>query len=303
MNPRIVLNLLQFPFISVSRLTRGITNEVYLVTLPDKKMVLRMNTKPERLKGSDKYINLFSSLKITVPHIIASDYTKTVFPFAYQILSYIEGTDIGDVIDTLPERNIIAIAKEIANIFNKLKKIPTNGKFGWIGFDESMSVDTWSKVFNLQEADQRNSVTHIIDEDLRRVIHALYDDFKPYLDSVKSTFYYADLNYKNVLIHNGTFAGLIDLDDVTYGDPLEALGRIQACWFGTKHGKIYLDAIEDFLGLTDAQKVIVNKYATITRYIWLSYEGIQFNENTTTEIDLSKVNTDKKIIRDLLRII
>ena len=286
---------------TITRMTRGITNEVYLVDFADQKVVVRMNTNPEQLKGSVKYITLFDSLGIKVPKILSQDYTKKSFPFAYHVLSYIEGKDIGDVIESLTESELIGIAHEIVEIFQKLEKIPTNGKFGWIGFDESKSFNKWSEVINLEKAEERNLLTKVIDEDLLNKMRIFYSGFKPYLESVKSTMYYADLNYKNVLVNNGKFTGLIDLDDITYGDPLEALGRIKACWHNTKYGDTYLNAIEKGLGLKTKEKIIVNYYAVITRYNWLSYEGVKFNANTTNEIDYKRVENDKKILIDLLQ--
>ena len=54
---------------------------------------------------------------------------------------------------------------------------------------------------------------------------------------------------KNVLIDNGKFSGLVDIDTIVYGDPLEAVGSIKASWFGTHYCEVYTKAIEDEIRL------------------------------------------------------
>ena len=95
-------------------------------------------------------------------------------------------------------------------------------------------------------------------------------------------FYYKDINSKNVIINNGGFAGLIDLDNVAYGHPLDAVGTIQTSWYGTHYGDLYAKTIMDLLGLSEKQREAVNVYALINKIRWLSEKGIQYNKNTST---------------------
>jgi hypothetical protein len=66
----------------------------------------------------------------------------TIYIYAQKI----EGEDLGQVIETLSERQLKDLAKEIANIFSKVKTIPSSDKFGviWGGGDDEIS-DTWTE--------------------------------------------------------------------------------------------------------------------------------------------------------------
>ena len=107
------------------------------------------------------------------------------------------------------------------------------------------------------------------------------------------------MSSKNVMIHNGTFKWLVDIDWVVYWDYLEAIGRIKASWYWTSYWEFYTNAIMDFLKLDSKQKKIVIFYAYYNRVHWLCENGIKFNDNTSEVIDWDKVNENKRIINDI----
>ncbi|MEI6553429.1 MAG: phosphotransferase, partial [bacterium] len=264
-----------------------------------RKLIIRMNTDASQLNGTERNIKLLSSLGIKVPEVIASDYSKANVPMAYQVLSFIEGQDLGQIVESMTDEQLIALAKDIANIFNQMSKIPTNGKFGWIGADESGLVDSWAEIMKQDKIEERNNQTGLVGDILVKKEKELFEKYKPYFDTVKSTLYYDDISSKNVIIHDGKFAGLIDLDTVIYGDPLEAVGAIKTCWYGTHHGEVYTNALENELGLNDEQKKIVTVYALFNRILWLSEKGVKFNENTSTDVDEEAVKKDREVIDGL----
>lgn len=285
--------------LTVERMVTGIRNEVYKINLSSRIVIIRMNVDEVELKGTEKHIALFSSLGVKVPEILASDYSKKDFSFGYQILSYIEGKDLGLVIESMSDEQLRNLAKEVATIFNKLSVIPTNGKFGWVGFDERRLVDSWAEIMKQDKIEERNNQTGVVGIELVNKEKELYEKYKPYFNGVKSTLYFDDMSSKNILINDGKFAGIVDLDDVMYGDPLETVGSIKASWYGTHYGEVYTKAVEDELNLTEEQRKMVTVYALFNRILWLSEKGIKFNENTTTEIDQQAVKKDKEIIAKL----
>ena len=108
--------VLKAKVLSVERMTRGIANDVFSVTFPDKEVIFRANKNPSKIIGTEKYIPIFRSMGIKVPKIIYADYSLTHFPFAYQILTKVAGKDLGLVIKNLNEDELCNLAKEIARI-------------------------------------------------------------------------------------------------------------------------------------------------------------------------------------------
>ncbi|MFH0890754.1 MAG: aminoglycoside phosphotransferase family protein [Candidatus Liptonbacteria bacterium] len=288
--------------IDIKRMTTGLCNEVYSVSLPNRSVIIRLHLDGQEMKASEKFIPLFKSLGIQVPDIIASDYSKKSVPFVYQVLTKIDGRDIGEVIQDLTDRELKDIATEIAKIFRKLEKLPTNGRFGWYSPDKNKTSSSWIESLEnmLKEIKERNSKTGVVGERLIESFEKLIDGNREYFSAVKSICYFDDICTKNVMVHDGKFSGLVDLDGVAYGDPLEAVGRIKASWFGTHYGDTYTSAVQDELRLNDTERRTVTIYAVLNHIYWLSENGVQFNQNTSTDINWGKVESDKKTIEALI---
>lgn len=286
----------------ISRMEAGICNEVFLVKLNDKSVIVRINNLNRFLKGSAKNIPLFKSKQIPVPEIIFEDYSRETISYAYQVMTVVEGQDLGKVIKSLKPEQLKSIAKEISDIFLKLSDIPTNGKFGWVDDSDSELVNSWFDVMQkmYSNLEDRNQKTKILGSGILSLASSLIAKYKDYFINVTSKFVFDDISSKNVIIKDGKFNGLVDLDQIMYGDFLEPIGRIKASWYGTEYGKIYTDAVINYLKLNEKEKKMVTVYAFLNRINWLSEIGIQFNKNTSTNINLEKVAENKKII-ELIR--
>lgn len=288
----------------VERMTKGICNEVYNVKLTDKEIIARLSKEDYFLKGSSYRIPIFKKLGINVPDVLGEDYSKTEIPYSYQFLSKMEGKDIGDVIADLTDDQLREIAVEISNIIDKVRAIPATDKFGLIWSQEFTELsDTWTERMKIwvDETIERGTKTGIMDDEMRSILEGIYEEYKSYFDQVKPVSYLGDISSKNVMIDNGKFVGLVDLDGAGQGDPLEAIGRIQASWFGTHYGKVYTDAIADNQKLDSDQRKIVLMYALLNRISWTCENGIQFNQNTSSIIDRESEKKDKDIIRALYK--
>lgn len=285
----------------IRRMTTGICNEVYLVSLGSKEVIARLKAEDRWLLGSHYYIPKFKKLGITVPDILAEDYSKKFIPYAYQIQSKIEGKDLGDVIETLTEVQLRVLAKEIVGIINKFNTIPAIGGFGPVWGEQSALCDSWAERMRLwaSGSEERGRKTGVMDDEMQSLLRMIDAKYRPYFDSVKAVTYYDDICSKNVMIADGKFNGLVDLDSLTQGDSLEAIGRIKLSWHGKSYGKIYSDAIIAELGLNEKQEEIVTMYALFDGISFACENGIKFNENTSGVVDQAKAVGDKQRIKAL----
>lgn len=290
----------------INRITIGICNEVYRVGLEKEEVIARLSSHNRFLMGSHDHIPKFKTLGIRVPDILIEDYSKNLIPLSYQILSKIEGQDLGQVIETLSDKQLQDLAKEIATIFNKVRTIPSSDKFGviWGGGDDEIS-DTWTERMQIwiEESRERGVKTGIMDSKMENIANNLYERYKIYFNSLTPTMYYGDICSKNIMISDGAFSGLVDLDGLTQGDPLEAIGRIKLAWYGTRYGEFYTNTIMDELELNREQREIVILYALLNKISWTCENGIQFNQNTNAEVDWQRAVEDKKIINKLAEIL
>ena len=285
----------------IERMGNGICNEVYRIRAGDLDCVVRLKAEARYMYGSHDHIPIFRNASITVPEILAEDYSKTRSLFAYQVLSIIPGRDINDVIHTLTDGQLRAIAGHISFVFDALKDVPNNGKFGDQWGDDDDLVDSWT-----DDIARMTKVvigwgtrTGVLDAETEGILEWINAEYKPYFDSAACLTYYGDICAKNVMIHNGEFAGLVDLDALSQGDPLEAIGRIKASWYGTHHGSVYAEAVMDEQCLDRDHRRIVTMYALLNRAYWTMENGIQFNQNTSTRVDPLREKQDKAAVRAL----
>lgn len=286
----------------IDRIAIGICNEVYRVGLKEREVIARLSPYDRFLMGSHDHIPKFKALGIRVPDILAEDYSKNLIPFSYQVLSKIDGEDLGQVIEALSDQQLQNLAKEVANIFEKVRTIPSSNKFGviWGGGDDEIS-DTWTERMEIwvEESKQRGLSTGVMDDEMAAIAENLYKRYQSYFSSIKPTTYYGDICSKNIMINNGVFSGLVDLDGLTQGDYLEAIGRIKLSWYGTRHGDIYSTAIMDELGLDQGQRHLATMYALLNQISWACENGIQFNQNTKAEVNEDKKRKDQSMVKKL----
>ena len=287
---------------SITRMTTGICNEVYSVAIGEREYIFRLKDEPRYMFGSHNHIPLFRSKGIKVPEILAEDYSKSWLPVAFQIQNKLPGRDIGEVIETLNDDELRSIGAEVANVFRQLSTVPNNGKFGVLWGDDKDLVDSWSA-----EVARVTGVvigwgkaSGVLDEKLEKVLAYVNSEYKSYFDRIRPYTYFGDLSSKNVMIHEGRFAGLVDLDSLAQGDPLEAIGRIKASWYGTHSGEVYSNAVMDSLGLPEPQRKIVTMYALLNRAFWTLENGVQFNQNTSRKVDRDREAQDKLVVDQLL---
>lgn len=287
---------------TIQKIKLGICNEVYNVHLDKKEVIVRLNASDKFLKGTRDHTPQLKLLGINVPDILFEDYSKTTIPLSYQIQTKVAGEDLGYVIDKLTDEQLKNLAKDIAIIFQKTKTLPASNEFGviWGGGENDVSR-SWTERMKIwiDDCKQRGTKTGVMDKELSHIADNLYSKYKSYFELVRPTTYYGDISSKNVMIHHGVFNGLVDLDGLTQGDPLEAVGRIKLSWFGTHHGEVYTHAVMDELNLNKGERHLVTMYALLNAISWACDNGIQHNQHTQPIVNTEKMKHDKAIIKKL----
>lgn len=286
---------------NIIRKTIGMCNEVYELTFDSHACILRMNQEKEFLYGTHKFLPLFQELEIKTPRMIAEDYSKKHVPFCYQIQTKLEGKDLGVVINELNPSQLTGIAREISDIFDKFKTLPRPQSFGGLTGLTEHSTDTLleEKMNQRNTVLERNKHSKVLDTETLEIYDELLRDFSPYLSQVKPMLYFDDMNSKNVMIHQGQFNGLVDLDFMMKGDYLEVMGTMMSNWYGEEAGECYTREVMRFQQLDAYQQNIVKLYGILNLVLWTSEAGIRFNSNSTGQINWDNIRKKKQQILGL----
>ncbi len=287
--------------VEIIKKTVGICNEVFEVRFKENSYILRMNKEKKHLYGTHKFLPIFQKLQIKTPIIIAKDYSKEQFPFCYQILSKIEGMDLGVIIHEVNKNDLKSIAQEVSAIFDKFNSLPQESTFGGMTGLDDEKYNSLTEIIENQKKTilERNEKTKVIDKETIDVLNEVVNTYQSYFSEVKPKLYYDDICSKNVMVYDGKFSGLVDLDFLMKGDYLEAIGRIIASWYGKKHEEVYINEIIKLQNLDEYQKKIVKMYAILNLIYWTSEEGIQFNSNSSAVINWKNVKNKKNQIMGL----
>jgi hypothetical protein len=291
--------------LEINRMTIGICNEVYELKYQSDSYILRMNKEKEWIYGTHKFLPLFQKLEIKTPSIVAEDYSKSEFPFCYQIQTKLDGKDLLVVFKDLSESNLTAIAKEVSLIYDKFNTLPYEKNFGGLtGINEGNEASLLSIIKDQKKnIIERNKHSKVIAPEIMDLYEELIEGYTDYFHSVRPKLYYDDMSSKNVMIYDGKFNGLVDLDFLMKGDYLQGIGGIIADWYGSERGEFYINEILKHQKLDEFQQKVVKVYAIFHLIGWTSEEGIRFNGNSSGEINWSNVEKKRKKIMNLYKTI
>ncbi|MGH6970616.1 MAG: phosphotransferase, partial [Caulobacteraceae bacterium] len=176
----------------IARMAVGLANEVYAVSLESGDVIVRLNRDSDLMRGAEEHIRLFASLDIPAPRVLAADYSKSRLPLAYQVQTRLAGEDIGQVIQTLADSQLRAIARDIAVVVRRLESLPTNGRFGWVGGGKEASYATWLDLLEgmRRQIAERTAKTKVVGPRYLAAVSRLLDLYGPAFEKVASTFYY-----------------------------------------------------------------------------------------------------------------
>ena len=125
-------------------------------------------------------------------------------------------------------------------------------------------------------------------------------DFGGYLASVESVAFLYDLNVRNVIVRDGRMTGIIDVDEVWFGDPLLAIGRGKALLLAMQHDVEFIDYWCDHLKLSSDMTRMVDLYALLYCIRFMATSGQKLNGNYSIQTDTNNISVLKKVAEALL---
>jgi aminoglycoside phosphotransferase (APT) family kinase protein len=234
---------------SVSRLTTGNQNYVYAVDTEQSEYVIRMTT-----KFRDKFVSALYwqeqliPLGVPLAKFIAQDLDGQYSPFPALLMKRLPGADIGRVYQSLTAEQKRSIARQMVDIHAKLSVLPDGPKYGYTPNPPHVTwVDFLVKDLNV--ASDRINKAQIFDKNIIQIAFSELNSLKEDLLKIRPRPFMPDTTVKNVIIHDGTLVGIVDVDDICYGDPLFTLSLTYAGSEIDGHDTDYADAWAGFLDL------------------------------------------------------
>jgi hypothetical protein len=113
---------------------------------------------------------------------------------------------------------------------------------------------------------------------------------RPFLD---------DTTVKNVLVHEGRFRGIVDVDELGFGDSLLVIGLTRTALLSRGLDCDYTDSWCEALALTEEQHEVVRFYTALYGVVFLSEQGEAFNR-ARAEPDLEQCARLEQLVAEQL---
>lgn len=208
--------------LNARRFTTGSSHYVYEVQFSDRpSVVVRIGNHGARqaMQGAVKLSNLLRPIGVPLPAILSAN-TENELPWL--VLERLSGTDLGAVIADLQGEQLEDIAARVAQAQAIVGTTASAGKYGYAADPELAPYSSWSQVLDksLERSRRRIAVAGLFEASLVDKVQLIVANHRDELDQIEPIPFLHDTTTKNVIIaNNGEMSGLVDVDDLCFGDP------------------------------------------------------------------------------------
>ena len=219
------------PAVAAHRFTTGSAHFVFEVTCGSgQKVVVRAGPEANRaaLIGSARLYRLLHPLGVPLPEMLAENLDHR---FPYLVLERLPGTDLGHVIGRLDDAALEDIAARVARAQAIVATTPAAGRYGYavraeLGAVRDLVADARRQSRPLAPTPHGNRTLGL--ENVERVAE-LISRARDELDAFPATPFLHDTTTKNVIVTaDGSFSGIVDVDDLCFGDPRYVVALTEA---------------------------------------------------------------------------
>ena len=266
---------------SVRRFTTGMAHYVFDVAFADRpSIVVRIGdaSARTRLTGALRLSALLRPRGVPLPAILADDIQAELPWIAMERLP---GTDLGAVIAALSTSQLEKIAAEVARAQAITAQTGSAGRYGYASRPEQAPHAAWSDVLedSLSRSQARIASAGLFDASLVEIARAELAALREPIDEIAPTPFLHDTTTRNVLVApDGRFSGIVDVDDLCFGDPRYPAALTLAALTAYRDGPVeYVSAWMRAAGQKDDR--VFQLYVAIYLLDFMGEHGQAFNGN------------------------
>lgn len=289
--------------VQITRFPTGLRHFVFEATSDQgQKVVVRVSRQEDIgiVHDSLFWSHKLRSLGVPLPKVLHSDATIACHPFPFVIMERLPGSDLCFVVGDLKKHQLRNIAQRLVEVQEVVAGLPLGSGFGFAPrIDGPFPHDTWqeSVANSLARSRLRIRVGGILSECHADLVEAASEKLMSYFDSVRPTPFLHDITTKNVIVKNARLTGIVDVDDLCFGDPLFLIGLIRVALLANGHSAAYADAWVDLLRPNREQREALSFYTAMFCLDFMAELGHRFNRSQPAPVEKSYV----ELLQGLLR--
>lgn len=290
---------------SVERLAVGLRQHVFAVTTDDNRsVVVRMATDDSAgdLAGGVYWHERLRDVGTPLAQLLHADLAPTE-GFPYMLLERLPGQDLGLVYDHLTRQQRFVIAADIVALQRAVAQLPRAHGFGFAcSYDDPNLRASWYEVAlaHVERSRQRISAAGVTSTHVVSRVRACVEDIASYLRTVEPIAFLDDTTTKNVLIFNGGLSGIVDTDNVCFGDSLFTLALTRVALLAHSQDPEYADHWRDLLALDGEQKRALDVYTAMFLLDFLGELGHRFNRDEPVAYDVKYKRRLERLLSEAL---
>lgn len=282
----------------IKRYEIGYVNYVYRICFGQDIFVVRINLNKNIYTDTIYWLDKLIKIGVPVPKVM---YKGMYDKYSYLILNYIDGDDLGNIYADLSAYEKREIARDIVNIQNIVATLPENRGYGYLtSYNDENYKNSWKEVIeeHLNRSSYRIKENMIFDYTKVDKVEKLLEKYDNYFASIKPIPFLDDISSKNVLIKQGKLTGIIDIDEVCFGDKLYYVALSNMALMGLGYDTKYIDYLMDEMKASELEREILTLYTLVFCVDFMSEKGMKFKDEVV-KVSENQIRHLNKIYEEL----
>lgn len=217
---------------------------------------------------------------VPLPEVLHADTAMARHAFPFVILERLSGRDLHLVLEELAGNDRRHLVDRLCEVQSIVTGLPLGQGYGFTPRLEGPFPDaTWADSVSrsLARSRQRICDAKIVSEEHADRVEAAAEGFAAYFATVQPVPFLHDITTKNVIIQDARLSGIVDVDDLCFGDPLFLVGLIRVALLAHGRSPAYADAWLDVLRPDKDQREALDFYVALFCLNFMSELGQRFN--------------------------
>lgn len=271
--------------LSAIRMATGDQNFVYAVKTSASEYVLRMTdiTHKHKFEAAIAWQNMLLPLGVPLAEFIQIDLDNKFSPFSALLMLRLPGDDLINVYSDLNDTDKKNLAIEMAKIQALCNKLPEGSSYGILDSYDAVSAEkSWYEFLlkRLELCIEHITNAGIFNPHMATQVLNILETVEEHFRLIRPTPFLWDASERNVLVHHGKISGIVDVDELCFGDPLLVIALTSIC--------LKLEGYDDKYTDYWAETLYLNKTAQIRLSFYKLFYTIAFMRKHSMETANSK---------------
>lgn len=291
--------------ISISRMLTGDQNFVFAVKTADSEYVIRMTDECHKQKfhAAIYWQKMLIPLGVPLAEFIQTDLEGKYSSFPALLMKRLLGNDLVNVYPDLSDSDKRNLAREIIRIQALATTLPEGPGFGITdSYEHAHEFKTWYDFLmqRLRFFEERVKNNNVFDPKKVSKVIAVAKNMSGDLKNIPATPFLWDASERNVLVYNGKITGIVDVDELCFGDPLFVIALTSTALELEKQNTVYTDYWEELLNLDQNARKRLAFYRLFYAVAFMRKHSIQTANSKKVLFDVAILNN---IYKQALKII